>query len=540
MDDINFKDIRVLPSSLDIKSNVGKSQLEILSQLQSGLTVKGLVVETDIKGEVIFDTAYGKFSAPNKHDLVNGDSISLKLSNLRGEASGSILSINNKKIDSDELLKLEPVRPTQILPHKPLDTQQVESYVTIKNVGNMPKVISGIVSYLNLTDMDKSSSLFKIISQAAGQNNPKLPVVVNLVFSNQPSAAAFTFNGVVSGNGKEGDQLIRTSFGIITTQGTKMPIGQKLVLEMTSLDNQPVGKGVTKTVADFVFKVSNFDSSIKNLAAHFANNPSASTKTLPVTSSSQSNGQKTSAIEFSALPEQKNTNLINSANTGVRLSQPSDTFNTNQLFENSSKLLAPFAKLEKRGSANPEIKSPEDSEHDSSPIGRGLAASPSKLKQQSLGQQSSAAAKSLNSLISLFGDNDEVKKLLTEYQNIKELLTPFTQDENSPLKWHSVFIPFHNGQKVVEQEVKIDRSREHYLRFIFNVDFNENSMQIDGLIHFENNSKTPKTFDMTLRSKNKLDSGLRKRIADIYSFNQSMTGVRGALLIEGFDKFVEA
>ena len=46
MDDINFKDIRVLPSSLDIKSNVRKSNIEILGQLQSGLTAKGLIVET--------------------------------------------------------------------------------------------------------------------------------------------------------------------------------------------------------------------------------------------------------------------------------------------------------------------------------------------------------------------------------------------------------------------------------------------------------------------------------------------------------------
>ena len=91
----------------------------------------------------------------------------------------------------------------------------------------------------------------------------------------------------------------------------------------------------------------------------------------------------------------------------------------------------------------------------------------------------------------------------------------------------------------MEQEVKIDRSREHYLRFIFNVDFDKNSMQIDGLIHFENDNKTPKTFDMTLRSKNKLDPALRNRIADIYSFNQNMSGVRGSLLIEGFDRFIE-
>ena len=553
MDDINFKDIRVLPSSLDIKSNVGKSHIEILAQLQSGSTVKGLVVETNIKGEVIFDTAYGKFSAPNKHDLVSGDSVSLKLSNVRGEASGNILSINNKKIDSDELLKLEPVRLTQTLQNKISDTQLVnESHVTIKNVGNMPKVISGLVSYLNLTGMDKSSSLFKVISHAAGQNNPKLPIAANVVFSNQPSTAAFTFNGIVSGNGKEGEQLIRTAFGIIATQGTKMPVGQKLVLEMTSLNNQPLDKDVTKAVADFVFKVSNFDSSVKKFAALFANNPvtpekttesqnlqSIPTKVISLMSNTQSSGQKTETVELPLVADQKNNNQISSDNKETKLFQAPNTFNTNQLFENSSKLLAPFAKLEKPSVDNSKTKLSEETEHDSAAIDRSLTGSLAKLKRTSMGQQS-YTARSLNSIISLFADNDEIKKLATEYQNIKELLTPFVQDENDNFKWHSVFIPFHNGQRVMEQEVKIDRSREHYLRFIFNVDFEENSMQIDGLIHFENNNNTPKTFDMTLRSKNKLDPGLSKRIADIYGLNQSMTGVRGALLIEGFDRFVEA
>ena len=553
MDDINFKDIRVLPSSLDIKSNVGKSHIEILGQLQSGSTVKGLVVETNIKGEVIFDTAYGKFSAPNKHDLVSGDSVSLKLSNVRGEASGNILSINNKKIDSDELLKLEPVRLTQTLQNKISDTQLVnESHVTIKNVGNMPKVISGLVSYLNLTGMDKSSSLFKVISHAAGQNNPKLPIAANVVFSNQASTAAFTFNGIVSGNGKEGEQLIRTAFGIIAAQGTKMPVGQKLVLEMTSLNNQPLDKDVTKAVADFVFKVSNFDSSVKKFAALFANNPvtpekttegqnlqSIPTKAISLMSNTQSSGQKTETVELPLVADQKNNNQISSDNKETKLLQTPNTFNTNQLFENSSKLLAPFVKLEKRTVDNSKTKLSEEAEHDAAAIDRSLTGSLAKLKQPSMGQHSSTA-RSLNSIISLFADNDEIKKLATEYQNIKELLTPFVQDENDNFKWHSVFIPFHNGQRVIEQEVKIDRSREHYLRFIFNVDFEENSMQIDGLIHFENNNKTPKTFDMTLRSKNKLDPGLSRRIADIYGLNQSMTGVRGALLIEGFDRFVEA
>lgn len=548
MDDISFKDIRVLPSSLDIKSNVGKSPIEMLGQLQSGSTVKALVVETNIKGEVIFDTAYGKFSAPNKHDLVSGDNVSFKITSSRAEVSASILSINAKKINSEESLKLEPFRPLQTIPNKSLNTtQQVEHHVTVKNVGNMPKVISGLVSYLNLTGIDKSSSLFKAISHAAGQNTPKLQIATNVVFGNQSSTAAFTFNGVVSGNGKGGEQLIRTDFGIITAQGTKMPVGQKLVLEMTSLNNQPIGKDITKAITDFVFKVSNNDSSIKNMASLFGDNqvtpgkmtdnqniqlvPAKNPLVMPI---SQANGQKAGPVELSVLSEHKNNSPVSIDNTTAKLLQTPSTLNTNQLVENSSKLLAPFVKLEKRIATNSQDKLLRDT----SVLDRSLIGGADRSKQQSV-ERHGTAAKNLNSIISLFGDNDEIKKLATEYQNIKELLTPFIKDGNDNFRWQSVFIPFYNGQKVMEQEVKIDRSREHYLRFIFNVDFDKNSMQIDGLIHFENDNKTPKTFDMTLRSKNKLDPALRNRIADIYSFNQNMSGVRGSLLIEGFDRFIE-
>lgn len=62
--DIKIKDIRVLPSSLDLKNNADKSMSEILGQLQSGSIVKGLVVGTKPK-EVVFHTAHGRFAAKN-------------------------------------------------------------------------------------------------------------------------------------------------------------------------------------------------------------------------------------------------------------------------------------------------------------------------------------------------------------------------------------------------------------------------------------------------------------------------------------------
>jgi len=44
MEDIRFKDIRVLSTPLDLKNNEDKTLSEIFRQLQSGSILKGLVV----------------------------------------------------------------------------------------------------------------------------------------------------------------------------------------------------------------------------------------------------------------------------------------------------------------------------------------------------------------------------------------------------------------------------------------------------------------------------------------------------------------
>ena len=116
--------------------------------------------------------------------------------------------------------------------------------------------------------------------------------------------------------------------------------------------------------------------------------------------------------------------------------------------------------------------------------------------------------------------------------NLKELILPPIKEGETPEKWQTIFIPFHNGKQVENHEVKIDRSREHFLRFLIDVNLLDNPMQIDGLIRFENNNKTPSTFDLTVRSKKPLDSTIQSRIVDIYQLNQSMSGVYGNLSIE--------
>jgi len=104
MEDIRFKDIRVLSTPLDLKNNADKTLSEIFRQLQSGSILKGLVVGSTPKGEVIFHTAYGRFAAPNLLNLEKDDTINIKLALGDKVVTGSIVSVNNKQIVLEESL----------------------------------------------------------------------------------------------------------------------------------------------------------------------------------------------------------------------------------------------------------------------------------------------------------------------------------------------------------------------------------------------------------------------------------------------------
>ena len=104
MEDIRFKDIRVLSTPLDLKNNADKTLSEIFRQLQSGSILKGLVVGSTPKGEVIFHTACGRFAAPNLLNLEKGDTINIKLALGDKVVTGSIVSVNNKQIVLEESL----------------------------------------------------------------------------------------------------------------------------------------------------------------------------------------------------------------------------------------------------------------------------------------------------------------------------------------------------------------------------------------------------------------------------------------------------
>ena len=269
MDHIGFKDIRVLPNALDLKNNANKSLSEILKQLQSGAVLKGLVVGTNNKNEVIFHTAYGRFAAPNNLNLARGDTINMKLNATTGQIAGTLLSVNNKHVQSNEPVHLgsiqQPPKQDTNSPKSPI--AQANSHVDLKNTSNIPKTINGNVSYLNLIKLDKEAPLPKLLNSASNNVvNNKMPISLNVLSGRSQNVSAFIINGVVSGNNTQGNQLITTNFGIISSAGTKMPIGQKLSLEVTSINNQSLSNNIGRTVNEFMFNINKNWSTLKNFA----------------------------------------------------------------------------------------------------------------------------------------------------------------------------------------------------------------------------------------------------------------------------------
>ena len=81
--------------------------------------------------------------------------------------------------------------------------------------------------------------------------------------------------------------------------------------------------------------------------------------------------------------------------------------------------------------------------------------------------------------------------------------------------------------------MKITRTREHYLRFVLNVNLEEpGTVQLDGLVKFRDNSKVPINFDMIFRSKEKLASDFQRKIVEIFSTSKEITGIAGQMQFE--------
>ena len=130
------------------------------------------------------------------------------------------------------------------------------------------------MSYLNLSKIDKNSPLFNALSNASASSD-KISVSLNVISNSKAAMSAFAVLGTVSGNTREGNQLIKTNFGVITTNNTKMPIGQKLAVQITSINNHSLSTNIARNIGDFIYNVNKNWPILKNLVlALNANNSS--------------------------------------------------------------------------------------------------------------------------------------------------------------------------------------------------------------------------------------------------------------------------
>ena len=569
MVDIKIKDIRVLPGSLDLKNNAGKSLSEILGQLQSGSIVKGLVVGTTPRGEAIFHTAHGRFAAQNDINLVRGDTISLKLAHENKDLSGTIVSVNDKKRDNTELVKLS--LPTTTENTKPtLSTDKTSSAVSFSNNSNIPKSINGEISYLNLSKIDRNTPLFRVLNSIAIPESNKISISLNVV-----SNAAFTISGEVSGNTKDGRQLIKTAFGVILSKNTNMLVGQKLNLEISSVNNQSLANSTSRSVNDFLFSANKNWPLLKSLVQTVQGGSSAGTQPTTIISNNSAARQNnpansiisnavTDTLSTKSLQTQQN-NTASATNMDTKTSISNQSANISrtdaqaigkspnitspsalsgemitgkaaaqETFIGAKEIIANAEKLQTIAHRNIRLRNRTDSSSKEDVQFQRRSSTEQKNNHPVQTTQEKEKA-SINNIIKNLGQTEEIRKLSSELMNLKELILPSIREGETPEKWQTIFIPFYNGKNVEDHEVKIQRSREHFLRFIVDVNLLNNPMQIDGLIRFENDNRTPRTFDLTVRSKNTLDPHIRSHIADIYQLNQNLSGVRGTLAIEQQD-----
>lgn len=572
MVDIKIKDIRVLPGSLDLKNNAGKSLSEILGQLQSGSIVKGLVVGTTPRGEVIFHTAHGRFAAKNDINLVRGDTISLKLAHENKDLSGTIVSVNDKKRDNIEPVKLS-LPPTTENTKSTLSTDKTSSAVSFSNNSNIPKSINGEISYLNLSKIDKNTPLFRVLNSITTPKDSKIGISLNIVSNKQVSNTAFTISGEVSGNAKDGSQLIKTAFGVILSKNTNMLVGQKLNLEISSVNNQSLANATSRSVNDFLFSANKNWPLLKSLVQTVqGSGGTTGTQSATITSNSsvaQQNNPANSIISNVATDtlsiktlQTQQSSTVSSSNVDTRTPIPNLSANISrtdtqaigkspnisipsgeqiaaktlaqETFIGTKELIANAEKLQTIVPRNIKSRNRSDSTSKEDIQSPRRFRTEQKNNNQIQTTQDKEKA-SINSIIKNLGQTEEIRKLSSELMNLKELILPSIREGENPEKWQTILIPFYNGRNVEDHEVKIQRSREYFLRFIVDVNLLDNPMQIDGLIRFENDNITPKNFDLTVRAKNTLEPHIRSHIAEIYQLNQNLSGVRGTLAIEQQD-----
>lgn len=635
MTDVNFKDIRVLPGQLELKGNNAKTLADLVHQLQSGSTLKGLVVGTTAKSEVIFHTSIGRFISPNPLGLVRGDTITIRLANEGEDILGTILKVNQESPDLKSPINLAFVRDSNNK-NTNINNQHNSSTISaFSDIGAdlLPETIRGNISYFNLSKIDSGTLLYKTLINNFDTNSNQNFIEFKVLPKTEMLGGQLQIMGEIlpENNIDSKNQMLRTPFGIITIENTQLQKGQNLSLEIFKINNYTVENSVKDKLTEFVIKLNSSADVLKKLdiAKAFASkNTNATSKgsqnndlrTMLHNSQKQNYSSAQQIQQTSGNPKnadyvhldkmdaisQKTQNILNQNNSAAE----KKLANTAQLLDTDiTKNTITKSTQSSEGAQNSKITPQEirnnitrvDSSNAknidqqlSSPntdktinsnlpdeiitnakiagesskiveefVKSGILASnlrigTRKLKQNhnpdldhaksidKLGEQEEAGkassnryqSRSFNALLKNMSEMDTVKKLSTELLELKEIFTSTAVEQQDPDHWTNVFIPFYNTKEVYEQEVKLNYPKKGILRFLVNTKLQMiGEIQLDGLIKYSKNIQNPTSFDLIVRSKDRLDPLLQRSINRIYATNQDITGIRGKLLFNDDEKF---
>lgn len=590
MTDVNFKDIRVLPGQLELKGDNAKTLADLVHQLQSSSILKGLVVGTTAKSEIIFHTSIGRFISPNPLGLVRGDTITIRLANEGEEVLGTIIKINQEIPEIKTPINLAFVRDSGKKDSKASrhnKNASVTSFSSVKSA-SLPETIRGNISYFNLNKIDSGSLLYKTLLNNFNPDNNQNTIEFRILPKSDMIGGQLQISAeVLEASEDSKTQMIRTAFGIVKTENMNLQKGQILSLEILQINDHQIEKSAKSQLTEFIIKLNSSMDILKkmNIKETFTQKDSSIQTSNLKAQSTTTNILNTNLNDRSATTQIINSGINNNP------SKPSNTpqsqgHSASQQFTNSTQLsdtTNPSTKPSGTGTADNTNKSINANKVDeiivnargaegsskiveefvkSGILASNLRIGTRKLKQNQeidpnkqedsyetevrkdgtvVSKVGKYQVRGLNSFLKNLSDMESVKKLATDLVSLKETFISISAVAHDPDNWISVFIPLYNPKEVYEQEVQINYPRNNVMRFLINTNFEIlGELQLDGLIKYNQSLEHPTSFDLIVRSKEKLDSNIQRNINRIYIANQEITGIKGMIQFDEDEEFKQS
>ena len=136
-------------------------------------------------------------------------------------------------------------------------------------------------------------------------------------------------------------------------------------------------------------------------------------------------------------------------------------------------------------------------------------------------------------------NKQEIRILSENLNKLKELyMMPYINHDEEH-SWYSFFIPIFDGDKVINNKVYTQRTKNQILRFIIEINLEKfGEIQIDGYVKL-NSNKIPESLDLIIRFKAFLNQELQGEICEMFTLYQNLSGIRGVLNFQQVQDFVD-